>query len=319
MEDGKVNLLVMEVGVMQFGWLVFMEFGFMYSNDWFLLLLCVFGGGLFEVEGVEICDVFGQWFEANYYWDSFGSNYWNFFGFIGIFDLQSVYDKYLLLLFGVVDLKESLVQEEVYLACDEMVNMVWGIEYYFLDGIDGWWEGNVVVLNIVIYLCVLLEEVIGGVLFVLFFENEVLVCYWLVMDVLEYWIFFKVIFVLDGGGAIWLQWVVMFWVYFGLFIEWICFCMSLLWYGLDKLVYQFFFILEEEVFKLGIWVFWIWQCVCWYNGWIVFWSGFCKQNGWGQGNSGLWFDGLFEWDQWFQGKIFIFVLCCVFVLLYISV
>jgi len=296
MEDGKVNLLAMEAGATQSGRLALMEFGLMYSNDWFLLPLRVPGGGLLEVEGVEIRDVFGQWSEANHYRDSSGSNHWNFFGLTGIPDPQSAYDKYLLLPPGVVDLKESPAQEEVYLARDEMANMVWGIEYYLSDGIDGRREGNAAALNTATYLRALSEEVIGGAPPAPPLENEALVRYRLATDVPEHWIPFKATPVPDGGGAIRLQRAAMPRVYPGLPIERIRPRTSLLRYGLDKSAYQPFFIPEEEVPKSGIRVSRTWQRARWHNGRTALWSGFRKQNGRGQGNSGLRFDGLFERD-----------------------
>ncbi|MEQ8706056.1 MAG: hypothetical protein RIC19_19150 [Phaeodactylibacter sp.] len=296
MEDGKVNLLALEASATQSGRLALMEFGLMYSNDWFMLPLRVPAGGLLEVEGLEVRDVFGQWSEAAHYRDAAGSPHWNYFGLTGINDPGSRYDQYLLLPPGVVDLKESQAQEEIYLARDEMANMVWGIEYYISDGIDGRREGNVSALNTATYLQALSEEVTGGTPPAPPLDNDALVRYRLATEVPEHWIPFKATLVPNGGGAIRLQRAAMPRVYPGLPIERIRPRTSLLRYGLDKPGYEPFFVPEEEVPKAGVRVSRTWQRTRWHNGRVALWSGFRKQNGRGQGNSGLRFDGLFEKD-----------------------
>lgn len=296
MENGMVNLLALETGATQSGRLALMEFGLMYSNDWFMLPLRVPGGGLLDVEGLEIRDVFGQWSTAEHYRDTPGSAVWNFFGLTGPSDTDSRYDKYLLLPAAVLDLKESSAQEEVYLARDEMANMVWGIEYYVSDGIDGRREGNVAAMGTGTYLQALSDEVTGETPPVLPQENEALIRYQLATDVPEHWIPFKAARISNGNGAIQLQRAAMPRVYPGLPIERIRPRTSLLRYGLDKSSYTPFFIPEEEVPKAGVRVSRTWQRARWQNGRVSLWSGFRKQNGRGQGNSGLRFDGLFEKD-----------------------
>ncbi len=295
MEDGTVNLLALETGATQSGRLALMEFGLMYSNDWFMLPLRVPAGGLLDIEGLKIRDVFGQWSEARHYRDADGINQqWNFFGLSGDLRSRSQYDQYLLLPPAVIDLKESPAQEEIYLARDEMANMVWGIEYYVPDGIDDRREGNAAALDIETYLRTLSDEVTGGTPPTPPIENEAKIQYRLATDVPEHWIPFKAARIPGGGGAMHLQRAAMPRVYPGLPIERIRPRTSLLRYGLDKTAYQPFFIPEEEVPKAGIRVSRTWQRVRWYNGRVALWSGFRKQSGRGQGNSGLRFDGLFE-------------------------
>ena len=69
---------------------------------------------------------------------------------------------------------------------------------------------------------------------------------------------------------------------------------SLLRQGLDQENWAPYFLYEEEVPRSGIRVTRTWQRARWYQGRVALWSGFRKQNGRGQGNSGLRFDVLTE-------------------------
>lgn len=293
MEDSKINLLVLEASATQSGRLALMEFGLMYSNDWFLLPLRVPVGGLLDIEELKIRNVFGEWTTARHYRKAPNSQAWSYFRLSGALQPFSQDDQYLFLPPTVVDLKESPDVEEVYLARDEMANMVWGIEYFVPDGIDGRREGNVAALDVATYLQRLSEEASGSSPATAA-ENDAKVQYKLATEVPEYWIPFKAVQVPNGGGAIRLQRAAMPRVYEGLRIERIRPQTSLLRPGLDGPSYQPFFIPEEEVPKAGIRVSRSWQRARWYNGRVSLWSGFHKRNGRGQGNSGLQFDSLRE-------------------------
>lgn len=293
-EDGKVNLLALETSATQSGRLALMEFGLMYSNDWFVLPLRVPVGGLLDVEGLEVRNVFGEWSEARHYRKAPNSEAWSFFQLSGALRPNSQDDQYLFLPPTVVDLKESPNIEEVYLARDEMANMVWGIEHFIADGIDGRREGNVAALDIATYLQRLSDEASNGSNPLTSEENEAKVQYKLATEVPEYWIPFKAVQTPNGGGAIRLQRAAMPRVFKGLTIERIRPRTRLLRPGLDGPNYQPYFIPEEEVPKAGIRVSRSWQRARWYNGRVSLWSGFHKRSGRGQGNSGLRFDGLFE-------------------------
>jgi hypothetical protein len=293
MEDSKINLLALEASATQSGRLALMEFGLMYSNDWFLLPLRVPVGGLLDIEELKIRNVFGEWTTARHYQKAPNSEAWSYFRLSGALQPSNQDDQYLFLPPTVVDLKESPNVEEVYLARDEMANMVWGIEHFVPDGIDGRREGNVAALDVATYLQRLSEEVSGSSPATAA-ENDAKVQYKLATEVPEYWIPFKAVQVPNGGGAVRLQRAAMPRVYEGLRIERIRPQTSLLRPGLDGPSYQPFFIPEEEVPKAGIRVSRSWQRARWYNGRVSLWSGFHKRNGRGQGNSGLQFDSLRE-------------------------
>jgi len=293
-EDGKVNLLAIEAGATQTGRLALVEFALMYSNDWFMLPLRVPVGGLLDVAQLSIRNVFGQWSKAKHYTSEGASQSWSFFALKSGLTPGSEHARYLLLPPTVVDRKESQPLEEVYLARDEMANMVWAIEQHVPDGIDGRLEGNTAAMKMAAYLQELSDEATGGQSPPQTLDNEAKVQYRLATEVPEYWIPFKAVPIAGGDGAIQLQRAAMPRVYEGLKIERIRPRTSLLRPGLDGHAYRPFFLPEEEVPKAGVRVSRKWQRARWYQGRAVLWSGFRKQNGRGQGNSGLRFDSLRE-------------------------
>ncbi len=293
MEDAKVNLLAVETSATQSGRLALMEFGLMYSNDWFILPLRAPVGSLLEVAELEVRSVFGVWTRLDHYKKNAESDDWTFFGIAGPAPREA--DKqYLLIPPSVVDLKESKAIEEVYLARDEMANMVWGIESQIPDGVDRTREGNAASLDLATYLQNLSDEVTGGAEPAPLLPNAAKVQYKLATQVPEYWIPFMPVQMPDSDRAIWLQRAAMPRVYPGLPIERVRPRTTLLRRGLDGDDWQPYFIFEEEAPKSGVRITRTWQRARWYQGRVALWSGYRKQNGRGQGNSGLRFDALFE-------------------------
>jgi len=293
MEDAQVNLLAVETSATQSGRLALMEFGLMFSNDWFILPLRVPVGGLLEVVELEVKSVFGEWTRVKHYKEAPGNGDWTFFG-IGGPTERAVDEQYLLIPPSVVDLKESKAMEEVYLARDEMANMVWGIEHRIPDGLDGAVEGNVAALNLATYLQELSDQLSADVELSPLLENEAGVQYTLATRVPEYWIPFLPVQMENGNGAIWLQRAAMPRVYPQLKIERVRPRTSLLRQGLDQTEWAPYFLFEEEVPRSGIRVTRTWQRARWHQGGVALWSGYRKQNGRGQGSSGLRFDILME-------------------------
>jgi len=293
MEDAQVNLLTVETGDAQSGRLALMEFGLMYSNDWFVLPLRVPAGALLDVQKLDVRDVFGQWSSVKHYRQADDPVEWVFFGLSGR-DASPAELEYLFLPPSVVDLKESRPTEEVYLARDEMANMVWGIEHHIPDGVDGAREGNAAALNVATYLQNLSDERTAGAEPPPLSENEAQVKYTLATRVPEYWIPFMPVQMENGNGAIWLQRAAMPRVYPGLKIERVRPRTSLLRQGLDQADWAPYFLFEEEVPRSGIRVMRTWQRARWHQGRVALWSGYRKQNGRGQGSSGLRFDILVE-------------------------
>jgi hypothetical protein len=290
-EDGQVNLLAVETSAAQSGRMALIEFGLMYSNDWFILPLRVPVGGLLEVAKIEIRDVFGQWSEIKHYKESMGNGDWSYFS-IGGPTGRPVDERYLLLPPSVVGLKESTAIEEVYLARDEMANMVWGIEQHIPNGIDGPREGNVASLDLATYLQALSERLSGGTPPPPPLENEAKTQYTLATPVPEHWIPFTPVRIDEASSSIWLQRAAMPRVYPALKIERVRPRTSLLREGLDGDGWQPFYLFEEEVPRSGARVTRTWQRARWYQGRVSLWCGYHKQNGRGQGNSGLRFDVL---------------------------
>lgn len=288
MEDALVNLLAVETSATQSGRLALVEFGLMYSNDWFMLPLRVPVGGLLDIRKLEVRDVFGQWREIRHYEDSPGHGDWAFFR---IADSPAD-ERYLLLPPSVIDLKESGPVEEVYLARDEMANMVWAIEQHIPDGLDGAREGNTAALDLSTYLQALSDRLTAGSPPAPLLDNEAKTQYTLATEVPEHWIPFMPVQVDADSGAIALQRAAMPRVYPGLKIERVRPHTSVLRRGLEEGDWEAFYLFEEEVPRAGAHLRRTWQRARWHQGQVALWSGYHKQNGRGQGNSGLRFDVL---------------------------
>lgn len=66
-EDGRVNYSYIHPGTQELSKLLFMEFGLIYANDWFLVPFNLPVGSLAKVKGMSVSNVFGEniWIEAS--------------------------------------------------------------------------------------------------------------------------------------------------------------------------------------------------------------------------------------------------------------
>lgn len=120
-EDRQVSFGAVPLATTDLGKLMFLEFGLVYANDWFMIPLTLDAGSLVRVKGMAVTNVFGErfWIAAAGAGSDEAWQRWSMF---------TQADASLLLLPTVPKIQEGRPLEEVLLVRDEVTNMVWGIE-----------------------------------------------------------------------------------------------------------------------------------------------------------------------------------------------
>jgi hypothetical protein len=130
-EDRRVNFGAVKPSTTDVGKLMFLEFGLVYANDWFLIPLTLDAGSLVRVKGLAVTNVFGErfWITAAGAGPDDDWQRWSMFtvSVKGTAPGQEA-DTSLLLLPTVPKVQEGRVLEEVMLVRDEVANMVWAVE-----------------------------------------------------------------------------------------------------------------------------------------------------------------------------------------------
>lgn len=130
-DDRRINFGQVTPATTDLGKLLFLEFGLVYANDWFLIPLTLDAGTVSRVRGMAVTTVFGEryWIEpagagADDAWQR-----WSMFTLSakGARAGQQA-DTSLLLLPTVPKVQEGAPLEEVALVRDEVANMVWAVE-----------------------------------------------------------------------------------------------------------------------------------------------------------------------------------------------
>jgi len=128
-EDGRTNLGDIRPDTTDLAKLLFVEFGLIYSNDWFSIPFTLDAGSIASVKGLAVSTVFGErfWIEpaGSHAGDSWQR--WNLFG-LNVQSDPSASDGSLMLLPTSPKVQESAALAEVLFIRDEMANMVWGVE-----------------------------------------------------------------------------------------------------------------------------------------------------------------------------------------------
>ena len=130
-EDRRTNFGDVDAATTDVAKLLFLEFGLVYSNDWFLIpaelpAACVAG-----VRGIAVTNVFGErtWVEPAGAGPDDAWQRWSIFTVNVKGEAGEAADTSLLLLPTVPKIQESDPVEQVMMIRDEMANMVWGIEW----------------------------------------------------------------------------------------------------------------------------------------------------------------------------------------------
>ncbi len=130
-EDNRVNFGAVTPSTTDLGTLMFLEFGLVYANDWYLIPLVLPAGSLARVKGMAVTTVFGERFWIDAAGAGFDDHWqrWSLFTLsITARETGQAADTSLLLLPVVPKIQEGRPLEEVMLVRDEVANMVWGVE-----------------------------------------------------------------------------------------------------------------------------------------------------------------------------------------------
>ncbi len=287
-EDHSINFQAINANLNEMSKLTFVEFGLLYSNDWFFMPFRSPVGNLLDFKQITITDSFGQTTSIKHFDDSNRTPHWALFrlfnqNFTGI---ENQVDRRLLLPPVVMEIMESKPLEQVHFFRDETSNMVWGIESIIHDGLGAGKDGYEHALQMKEYFESLATESTEETI-----PTDANIRYKIANSVPENWIpFIPVHANATEIREIKLQRAAMPRILNGLPIRRVRPLTRLLRHGLDGDEREHYFIFEEEVPRSGARVNLTWQRVRWHDGRIVLWLGYRKTNGRGEGSSGLRFD-----------------------------
>lgn len=298
-EDRKTNFGDINPKTQDLSKLLFIEFGLVYANDWFLISYPLPAGSIARVKGMAVTNVFGEriWVEPAGRGEDDDWQRWSMFTISTRGQNQEAADTSLLVLPTVPKIQEGQSLEEISLIRDEMANMVWGIETRIPLPTGNSKSGREAGYEFYNYYKRLLEQDIEtGVIVSPPETYNAPIRYQVMNRVPENWIPFIPVHVENDNRQIQLQRASMPRILPG----------SpdrpkvkprtvLLREGLDNQTQpeqQRYFIYEEEVPRSGASVLQSYQRTRWYGGQVFTWLGVRKQTGRGEGNSGLVFDSL---------------------------
>jgi hypothetical protein len=292
-EDWNTNLGFVKPDTTDLNKLLLLDFFLLYSNDWFILPVTLPVGTLTDVRGLMVTDVFGEklWVEAAGRGGDQDWQRWNMFthAVAGTDDVPADMGSVVLPVARKVQQGKPL--EQVLLVRDEIANMVWGVEAR-VPGVTGPGRSGKDTAR----------ELRNKLQALVFATNPPVppepprapVKYELVNTVPENWIPFVPAHVEGQFRQVQLQRASLPRV-----LEndesapkkveprgW------LLRQGLDETPARPYFIHEEEVTRAGVKIERCFQRTRWYDGRVVTWIGIRKQQGRGEGRSGLAFDQL---------------------------
>jgi len=301
-EDRRVNFGAITPATTDLGKLLFVEFGLVYANDWFLIPVTLDAGSFARVRGLAVTNVFGErfWITAAGAGADDAWQRWSMFTLSvkGSAPGQAA-DTGLLMLPTVPKIQEGPALEEVILVRDEVANMVWGVEKTITLPSGHEKPGSEAAAETIGYLQRLLDASQQ--------TNPAPpptptapVVYRVMNGVPENWIPFISVHVPGDNRATQLQRAAM-----PRFLKGdpnpippkVRPRTVLLRDGLDTTPSTPFFLHEEEVPRAGAIVSQAYQRTRWTNGRVVVWLGASKQVGRGEGASGLAFDRLVPQTQ----------------------
>ncbi len=291
-EEGKTNFGQVTPSTTELGKLLFVEFGLIYANDWFLLPHRIPAGSIADIEGLVVTNVFGErtWIEPA----GIGGEPWAMFRVSTAGGAASA-DRSLLLLSTVPKVQEGKPIEDVALIRDEMANMVWAVESTVplptgesKDGREAALETAAFHTRIVAALAPGTQPAIERP------PPRAPLSYRVMSTVDENWIPFVPVHIDGDNREIQLQRAAMPRLIGGddnrpAKIEPRT---GLLREGLDAHPKFPLYVYEEEVPRTGVRVYRAYQRTRWYGGRAVTWLGTRKQTGRGSGSSALVFDYL---------------------------
>jgi hypothetical protein len=293
-EDRRVNLAAVPPSSTDLGTLMFLEFGLVFANDWYLVPLVLPAGSLTSVRGLAVTTVFGErfWIDAA---GAAAANWerWGLFTLSPAATESGPVDTSLLLLPTTGKVQESKPLDEVALVRDEVANMVWGVEKTVPLATGVGKSGSEAAAETLAYYRRLLAEWLETHPAPAAADDVVPPIRYQVMNTVpEHWIPFVPTGVPGDVRAIQLQRGAMLRILDNDPVDPVkvrprTFLMR---EGLDSAPRHAYFIHEEEVTRAGTTVRQSYQRTRWKNGKVVVWLGARKQTGRGEATSALAFD-----------------------------
>lgn len=295
-EDGRVNFGDIKPDTTDLSKLLFIEFGLVYANDWFLVPFTLPAGSIATIKGLSVTNVFGEKLWVGAAGEGLDDSWkrWNMFSLNKKGKQREPADNSLLILPTVEKIQEGKPLEEVIFIRDEVANMVWAIEKKISlppgtpkNGGEAAYELNK------FYQKILDTEIGSGVVIPDDIEYKAAIRYEIMNSVPENWIPFIPVHVPGSTREVQLQRASMPRILNNDApgnAKKIKPRTQLLREGLDELPVAPYFVHEEEVPRAGVRVYQTYQRTRWYNGKVVTWYGSRKQTGRGEGHSRLAFD-----------------------------
>jgi hypothetical protein len=292
-EEGKTNFGQVTPSTTELGTLLFLEFGLVYANDWFLLPHTVPAGTIAQVEGLVVTNVFGErtWVEAA----GRAGGPWAMFRVAAAGADRPPSDTSLLVLPTVPKVQEGRPIEDVALIRDEIANMVWAVETTVPLPTGEAKAGREAARETAAFHARIVDAQGPGVQPAVPQPTpRAPISYRVMSAVDEYWIPFIPVHVENNNREIQLQRAAMPRIVEGdeALPQKVEPRTGLLREGLDVQPKHPYYVHEEEVPRAGVRVCRAYQRTRWYGGRVVTWLGARKQTGRGPGSSGLVFDYL---------------------------
>ncbi len=302
-EDGRVNFGDIKPDTTDLSKLLFMEFGLVYANDWFLVPFTLPAGSIASVKGLSVTNVFGEklWIDAAGTGLDDSWKRWNMFTLNKKGKQREAADNSLLILPTVEKIQEGKPLEEVVFIRDEVANMVWAIEKK-IPLVTGIPKNGAEAAHELrkFYQKILDKEIDSGTVISEDTDFKAAIRYEIMNTVPENWIPFIPVHVPGSNREIQLQRASMPRILKNDAAgnaKKIKPRTQLLREGLDGPSTAPYFVHEEEVPRAGVRVYQTYQRSRWYNGKVVTWYGAKKQTGRGEGHSGLAFDQILPTEK----------------------
>ncbi|SKB39580.1 hypothetical protein SAMN05660776_0939 [Salegentibacter holothuriorum] len=299
-EDGNVNFGDIKPDTTDVNKLLFLEFGLIYANDWFVVPLTLPAGSIAEIKGLSVTNVFGEklWIEAAGKGLDDDWKRWNMFALSQKGEQQEPADNSLLILPTVEKIQQGKPLEEVFFLRDEVANMVWAIEKKIPLPTGSTKQGAEAADELHDYYQKILDRsIISSSVQEFNPEYQAKIRYEIMNSVPENWIPFIPVHLSGNNREIQLQRASMPRILKNADpgqAEKVKPRTQLLREGLDQHPVEAYMLYEEEVPRAGLQVHQNFQRARWYNGKVINWFGSGKQTGRGQGHSGLAFDRIVD-------------------------
>jgi hypothetical protein len=285
-EDGRTDFGAVDAHTTDIAKLLLMEFGLVYGNDWSLVPLATPAGSISEIKVLVVTDVFGQRTlirsAARSSGDEPAAQRWRMFTLTAPPGERRA-DERLFLPPAVGRSLEGPPVESVNFLRDEMANMVWAVESTIPDDLGGGMNGYEAATDLLDFIRKHAPDPTpdpGRV------ENDARISYRLATTVPENWIPFIPVHLEGSTREIQLQRAAMPRIGVGLAPAAVA-PRGVILRPADRALY---FVHEEEVPRAGAVVTRSFQRARWHGGATRLWLGRRKENGRGEGSSGLRFD-----------------------------